>query len=85
LSEEDLKEVAKELFNELKGKDMKLTIAAFKAWGDIKEMIEDGVMTKKELDEMVSEVCLYIYTYILKFMNTLINKCLYRYMYKYKH
>jgi hypothetical protein len=69
LSEEDLKEVAKELFNELKGKDMKLTIAAFKAWGDIKEMIEDGVMTKKELDEMVSEVCLYIYTYILKFMS----------------
>jgi len=56
LSEEDLKEVAKELFNELKGKDTKLTIAAFKAWSDIKEMVEDGVMTKKELDEMVSEV-----------------------------
>jgi hypothetical protein len=37
------------------GKDTKLTLAAFKAWSDIKEMIEDGVVTKQQLDEMVSE------------------------------
>ena len=56
LTEEDLKEMAKELFDELRGKDKKVSIAAFMAWGDVKDMIEDGLLTKDEIKEIVSEV-----------------------------
>ena len=55
-NEEDLKEVAKELFDELRGKDKKVSIAAFMAWEDVKDMIEDGLLTKEQMKEMVSEV-----------------------------
>ena len=56
LTEEDLKEVAKELFDELRGKDKKVSIAAFMASEDVKDMIEDGLLTKEQMKEMVSEV-----------------------------
>ena len=55
-NEEDLKEVAKELFDELRGKDKKVSVSAFMAWGDVKDMIEDGLLTLQQMKEMVSEV-----------------------------
>ena len=55
LDEEDLKEVAKELFDELRGKDKKVSVAAFMAWKDVSDMIEDEVVSKEEIMEIVSE------------------------------
>ena len=56
LDEEDLKEVAKELFDELRGKDKKVSVAAIMAWEDVKEMIEDEVVTKEQIKDIISGV-----------------------------
>jgi hypothetical protein len=54
-------EISKTLFDELRGKDKKVSVAAFMAWGDIKEMMEDGVMTKEQLTEIIAEVIISYY------------------------
>ena len=55
LDEEELQEYAMELFNELRGKDKKVSVAAIMAWDDVKEMIKEKVMSKEEIMEIVSE------------------------------
>ena len=55
IDDEDLKEVARELFDELRGKDKKLSVTAFVKSDNVKEMLEDGVMTKAELNDIVEE------------------------------
>jgi hypothetical protein len=54
LDEEDMKEVAKELFDQLRGKDKKVSVAAFMAWDDLKDMIEEEVVTKEQISDILA-------------------------------
>ena len=53
---EAFEEVAQELFDELRGKSDKVSVAALKEWEDVKEMIESGVISSADLDAAVKEV-----------------------------
>jgi hypothetical protein len=54
--DEDLLEISKTLFDELRGKDKKVSVTAFMGWSEIKEMMEDGVMTQEQLTSIVAEI-----------------------------
>ena len=53
--EEMMKEVAQELYDELRGKNTKLALSAFRAWDDIKDLLKDDLVTAKELDAVINE------------------------------
>ena len=42
--------IASEMYDELKGSSMSLSVAKFKAWSDVKEMLDAGVFTEEDLD-----------------------------------
>lgn len=53
---EEFEEVLQEVFDELKGKDGRVTIKAFKAWADVQDMLTQGVLDNATLDAMIQEV-----------------------------
>ena len=50
--EQSYEDALQEAFNELKGKDGKVTVKAFKEWEEVKGMLDDGLVT----DELISNV-----------------------------
>lgn len=52
---EEFEEMLQEVFDELKGRDGKVTVKAFKAWADIQEMLNQGVLDMATLDSMIQE------------------------------
>jgi hypothetical protein len=77
MNDEEMREIAKEEFDMLRGKEKKVSIVALKAWSNVLEMLEDRVITKEQLDEIVGDVadgkkqldlcihiCMYLYIYL---------------------
>jgi CO dehydrogenase/acetyl-CoA synthase beta subunit len=54
--DETMKDVARELFDELKGGDSKLSVAAFKSWSDVKDLVDNDLITSEALNEMILKV-----------------------------
>lgn len=49
-------EAAKEIFDELRGTSSKLSVASFRKWEDVVDMLNQGVFSEEELDSMAAEV-----------------------------
>jgi hypothetical protein len=46
----------REVFDDLKGKNKVLSMKEFKAWEDIEEMLETGMITSKDIDTLAKKV-----------------------------
>jgi hypothetical protein len=55
VSAEEEREIIDDLFNELRGKKDTLSVAALKEWDDVKELIQDGVLSTDDVDAIVKE------------------------------
>ena len=54
--EETVSKLALEIFDELKGSSVSLSVEKFTAWSDVKEMLDAGVFTEGDLDESLRAV-----------------------------
>ena len=53
---DDMKEIAIEIFDELRGDSTTLSVANFKKWDDVKDMILTKVISSSELDDAIKKV-----------------------------
>jgi len=51
--EEELDEAVREVFDELRGSEDKVSPKTFRQWGDISSMIDEGILTENDLDEAI--------------------------------
>jgi len=56
LDDEEFKELIKSDFDQLKGKNGKVSSASFKKWEEVENMIESGAVDSKTLDECIATV-----------------------------
>lgn len=56
LDDAELEEVAREIFDELRGKAKGLPIKAFKAWDEVRSAVAAGILSEKTLGTLISEV-----------------------------
>jgi hypothetical protein len=56
MNDKEMREIAQEEFDSLRGKEKKVSVIALKAWSNVIEMLEDQVITKDQLDEIVGDV-----------------------------
>ena len=56
LDDEEFKELIKSDFDQLKGKNGKVSPASFKKWEEVENMIESGAVDSKTLDECIATV-----------------------------
>ena len=54
MDEESYAEALQEAFDELKGKDGKVTVKAFKEWEEVQVMIDEGNINKEFLNEVIA-------------------------------
>ena len=45
-----------ELFDELRGAKDKVSLSAVKSWGDVKDLLENELISEEQFDDVVSEV-----------------------------
>jgi len=57
ISEEDLQEIAKEVYDELRGKSKTLSMKSFKAWEEVQVLLNSDVLKPETLDLLINEVC----------------------------
>lgn len=53
---DDMKEIAREIFDELREDSVTLSVANFKKWEDVKDLISTKAITSTELDEAIKKV-----------------------------
>ena len=53
---DDMKEIAIEIFDELRGDATTLSVANFKKWDDVKDMISTKAISSSELDDAIKKV-----------------------------
>ena len=56
LDDEEFKELIKSDFDQLKGKNGKVSTSSFKKWEEVENMIESGAIDSKTLDECIATV-----------------------------
>ena len=54
--EEDLREIAQTLFDELRGSAKTVTITAISKMPDVQDLIEDGLLNKEELTDLINDI-----------------------------
>jgi hypothetical protein len=59
-----MEEIARELFDELKGKNKRMSIKSLREWEDVKELLSDDLITEEVLDEIITRVSAGMYVYI---------------------
>jgi hypothetical protein len=54
--EETMREVAQELYDDLRGSKDQVSLSAFKSWADVKDLLEDELITEDQFDEIITDV-----------------------------
>ena len=56
LTDEEFDEMAQEIFTTLKGKSKKVSMKKFLAWEDLKDMIDDGLVSKEQIELFATQI-----------------------------